>query len=232
MNINNELVLQLDINFNGIKIYQNTINEIFAYGIEEYNKLLLPFFLTLDDLKIPKEEQNKYNMFDLIMLEEELFYILVNSIRYFCKTDNIKTTKTKSGIGLNIDGGILNRDNYEEFCNIILKIHSKERLKEDILPENPRQKEIELKLREARARCKPKSDIQLCDIINIVKYGGKYHISTEEIKKMTLWDLSMAYYAKVGVSNWEDSLSIALVSGDKENKLDNLHWLKQLKVDK
>jgi hypothetical protein len=227
MDVNNELVLQYDINYNGIKIHQTTIDEMYQYGIEEYNKLLLPYYLTLDIFQIPPEEHDNYSIFDLICINEDIFFYLILSLRYFCKTDNITTESD----GIHVDGGVINRNNFEEFSQLILKIHAKEREKEEKLPDNPRQRELELKLRALRARHKPKNEIQLCDIMNIVKFGGKYHISINEIRQMTLWNLTMAYKAKVGVSNWEDSLSIALVSGDKENKLDDVHWIKQLKVD-
>mgnify|MGYP003611213275 CR=1 FL=1 len=44
-------------------------------------------------------------------------------------------------------------------------------------------------------------------------------ITTEEIKNMTLWELMNAYSAKLGVSQYQDTFSIALVAGDKDNNL-------------
>jgi hypothetical protein len=228
VDINNELVLPLDINFQGITIHQYTINDIFAYGIEKYNNLLLPYSITLDMLQIPIEEQEKYKIFDFIMYDDNLSSLLINSLIYFCRTDNIKKDKDC----IYVDKGLLNRDNFDEFGDIILKIHAQERIKEDKLPENPKQRELELKLRALRARHKSKAEFQLCDIINNVKYGGKYYIPIREVLKMTLWELYNAFNSKLGVDKSDSSLSIALVCGDKNNTLENNHWSKLLKVGK
>ena len=49
---------------------------------------------------------------------------------------------------------------------------------------------------------------------------------------MTLWELTNAYNAKLGVSQYENLFQIALVAGDKEHKLEDNHWTKLLKVGK
>lgn len=226
MDINNELVLQEPITFQGITIYQPTLREIFKYGINEYNTLLLPYVVTTDVLEMSEEEKSNIKTFDLIINNDQFLMYLYLSLQLFCRTDNIQIFEDR----IEINGNVLNRDNFDEFSEIILKINAKEKPKPDKLPDNPRQREIELKLRAAKARIKNKNELQLCDVINIVKYGGKYYIPLEIIKDMTLWELMNAYRAKLGVSNYEDSLSIALVAGDKENKLQDLHWTKQLKI--
>lgn len=226
MDINNELVLQEPITFQGITIYQPTLREIFKYGIDEYNTILLPYMITADILDIPEEDKIKINIFDVIINNNQLLMYLCVSLQILCKTDSIQAFEDR----VEVDGCVLNRDNFDEFSEIVLKINAKEKPKPEKLPDNPRQREIELKLRAARARIKNKNELQLCDVINIVKYGGKYYIPLDIIKDMTLWELMNAYTAKLGVSQYDDTLSIALVAGDKENKLQNLHWVKQLKI--
>lgn len=226
MDINNELVLQEPIIFQGMTIYQPTIREIFKHGMKEYDKLLLPYAISLDVLEIPEKEKENIKIFDLIIGNTQMLVSLLMSLIILCKTEDVKALDDH----IEINGNVLNRDNFDEFSDIVLKIHAKEKPKVDKLPDNPRQREIELKLRAARARIKNKNELQLCDVINIVEYGGKYHIPLDYIKNMTLWKLMNAYKAKLGVSRYEDSLSIALVAGDKENKLQDLHWTKQLKI--
>jgi hypothetical protein len=228
LDIYNELVLQEPIVFQGIKVYQPIIRDIFEYGIEKYNNFLIPYSIIYDMLGIPEGYEDKVKMFDAVLSDGQLFSLLYLSLRYFCKTEDITLYKNTIIIGTNI----LYRDNFDEFSDIILKIHAREKPKVDKLPDNPRQREIELKLREAKARCKPKNGFQLCDIINNVRYGGKYYISLDEIKQMTLWSLSNAFNAKIGLSNYDANFSIALVAGDKDNTLENNHWTKLLKVEK
>lgn len=226
MNINNELVLQEPIIFQGITVYQPTIREIHKHGMEEYNALLMPYAISLDVLDIPEEDKNKIKTFDLIISDTQILVRLLMSLIILCKTEDVKALDDH----IEINGSVLNRDNFDEFSDIVLKIHAKEKPKIDKLPDNPRQREIELKLRENRARARVKNEFQLCDIINNVKYGGNYYISTEEIKNMTLWELMNAYSAKLGVSQYQDTFSIALVAGDKDNLLRDKHWTKQLKI--
>lgn len=235
IDINNELVLQEPINFNGIIIYQPTVREIIKYGINEYNNLLLPYLITLDVFELTEEQKKDLKIFDLIILNQEIFLNLLLSIQVLCRCESQDINILKNEeiqYVIKIKDSILNRDNFDEFAKIVLKIHARERPKEDKLPENPRHREIELKLRSLRAKQKNNNEFQLCDIVNIVKYGGNYYISTEEIKNMTLWELNNAYKAKLGVSYYEDSLSIALVIGDNNNTVNNNHWSKLLKVSK
>ena len=228
MDINFELVLQETINFQGIKIYQPTLREIYSYGINEYNSLLVPYMVSLDLLDIEEEQKQQLKTFDLIISNEDILSYLLISLKILCKTDNITFMQNC----IMINDAYLHRDNFDEFSDIILKIHAREKPKQDKLPDNPRQRELELKFREYRAKQKNKNEFLLCDIINIVKYGGYYYISNEEIKNMTLWELTNAYNAKLGVSQYESLFQIALVAGDKEHKLEDNHWTQLLKVGK
>ena len=228
MDINIELVLQEPINFQGIKIYQPTIREIFSYGINEYNSLLVPYMVSLDLLDIEEEQKQQIKTFDLIISNEDILPYLLISLKVLCKTDNITFMQNC----IMINDSYLHRDNFDEFSDIVLKIHAREKPKQDKLPDNPRQRELELKLRSLRVKQKNKNEFLLCDIINIVKYGGKYRITTEEVKNMTLWELTNAYNAKLGISQYENLFQIALVAGDKEHKLEDNHWTKLLKVGK
>lgn len=231
MDISTELVLQEPINFNGLIIYQPIIRDIVKYGINEYNNLLLPYLVTIDMFRLSEEQKNNFKVFDLIILNQEILLNLLLSLSILCKCQSqdiniIENSKLQYVI--KIKEFELNRDNFDEFADIILKIHAREKPKEDKLPDNPRQRAVELKLREGRKRLDKKNEISFSDIINIVKYGGKYHISNDEIKEMTLWELMNAYKCKLGMSHYEDSFDIYLVSGNKDAIED--HWTKLLKV--
>jgi len=230
MDISIELVLQEPINFNGLIIYQPIIRDIVKYGINEYNNLLLPYLITLDIFDLTEEHKKDLKVFDLINFNQDIFLYFLTSLQILCRCQIKDIEIINNGIQneIKIKEGILNRDNFDEFAEIVLKIHARERPKEDKLPDNPRQRAVELKLREGRKRLDKKNEISFSDIINIVKYGGKYHISNDEIKEMTLWELMNAYKCKLGMSHYEDSFDIYLVSGNKDAIED--HWTKLLKV--
>ena len=227
MDIKLNLVLQEPIDFQDIRIYQPVLQEITQYGIEQYNTLLVPYSITSDMLNIPEEYKDNIKIFDVVINDQQVLQYLILSLQFFCKTDDIKVYKDV----IIVNNGILHRDNFDEFADIILKINAREKPKKEKLPDNPKHREIELKLRAARAKCKPKSEFNLCDIINNVRYGGKYYISLNEINQMTLWSLSNSFNAKIGLSNYDACFSIALVAGDKDNKLEDNHWTKLLKIE-
>lgn len=227
MDIKLNLVLQEPINFQGIKIYQPILHDIFEYGLDEYNKLLIPYSLSWDLMEFSEEQRERIKFYDLVISNEDIFHIFLESLLYFCKDETIQCVQN----GIKVGEGIITRDNFDELSEIILKINAHEKPKIEKLPDNPRQREIELKMREAKAKLKNKSEFQLCDVINNVRYGGKYYISLDEIKQMTLWSLSNAFNAKIGLSNYDANFSIALVAGDKDNTLENNHWTKLLKVN-
>ena len=122
------LELQKQIQFNKIDIYQPSLNEMLDYGIDEYNMLLLPFLLDVDDFDILDNNIIKnMNIFDILILNEATLTMLLNSISFFCKTDEIRFDEQKSVLFIN--DGFINRDNFDEFANIILQINAKSKEK-------------------------------------------------------------------------------------------------------
>jgi hypothetical protein len=222
------LILQEPIDFQGVKIYQPTLYEIFQCGVNIYNSLLLPYSLTWDMIGISEEKIEGLKFFDIVIKDKTLRELFVQSLMVFCHTDKIDINNDS----IKIESGLINRDNFDEFGDIILQINAREKQKIEKLPENPKQREIELKLRALRAKVKPKNEFQLYDIINNVRYGGKYYIPMSEIQEMTLWSLYNAFNSKVGLSNYDATFSIALVAGDKNKTLEDNHWTKLLKIDK
>lgn len=233
MDIDLNLELQEPINFYGITIKLPTILEILRYdkkhGEGAFNRLITPYIISIDSLgdDVPDEVKGSIKNFDIVYSDDRLIDCLIESIKYFCETDDIESVVS----GLKIDGVVLDRDNFDEFGDIILKINSRERYKAEPKPvyANERQRDIAEKLKEGRARMAKKNEVKLTDIINYCKFGGKSYIPASEIRKWTLWELMNAYKSILGVSGYENSYSAFLVSGN--NKLvEGKHWTDLLKL--
>ncbi|KKQ13982.1 MAG: hypothetical protein US25_C0032G0015, partial [Candidatus Moranbacteria bacterium GW2011_GWE1_36_7] len=77
----------------------------------------------------------------------------------------------------------LNRDNFDKFSELILKICGRERQKIEKSPifENDRQRESWIKLQEGRKRNAKNNVVNIEDIINICEFGRDEYIPIEEI---------------------------------------------------
>lgn len=227
MDIRLQLITQQPIIFNGIKIYQPSLSEILKVGIEEYNYQLLPFIVSMETLKLPIQT-GELSIFDVLTLENNLT-ILLTAIKQFCRLDEMKFDESLKR--LYIDNGYLDKNNFNEFSDIILKINSKERPKIEKIPEfaSEKQREIWEKIQKGRKRKESANQLYLFDMINACEFGGEYHIPMSEIMTWSLWRISNCYKAILSKSGYKDSFDIFLVSGEKE-LIENKHWLEQIKI--
>jgi len=226
------LKIQEPIEFYDIcTIYQPSFLEIFKYGIDGFEKLLIPYYITLDNLseEITDEQKEGLTNFDLLCSSQEFMSYLFVSLEFFCKS---KLDFDEKGISFDSFGGRLNRDNFDELANIILKTCGRERQKKEKKKvfANDRQRDIWEKLQEGRNRHAKKNELKLEDVINVCELGGNSYISIEEIKKWSLWRIINCYKSIMGIKNYEDSFSIYLISGQKE-LIEGKHWSEVIKLD-
>lgn len=235
-NLNLYLKLQEPIDFYDIcTIYQPSLIDILNYnkehGVDEFEKLLLPYCITLDALpdEITDEQKEGLTNYDLLFTSKEFIKYLFLSLDFFCKSE---IDCDENGICFDSFKGRLNRDNFDEFANIILKMCSRERPKKEKKKvfANDRQRDIWEKLQEGRNRHAKKNELKLEDIINICEYGGDLYIPIEEIKKWSYWRIMNCYNSKMGVSSYKDNFSIFLVSG-KSEIIEGKHWTELIKLD-
>ena len=234
LEIKTYLVTQKPIPFENILIHQLSFEEILNFGIEQFNQLLIPYLLTIDILDIPKKDKINLDLFeDIILKDSSLLISLIYSLQLFCKIDDIDILED----GIKIDNFILNKNNYEDFSNIVLQICVREKLKLEKPPrfkakEGTEEYEEALRrwnnLQEGRKRNAEKNTLQIYDVLNICEFYD-YYIPIETIVKWTLFKIMQCYKVKIGVSNYRDNFSIYLVAGDKKI-IENNHWLEQIKV--
>ena len=226
------LKIQKPIKFYDVCIIrQPSFDEMLEYGIDNFEKLLLPYYITLDSLpeEITDEQKEGLTNFDLVFSSQEFMSYLFMSLEYF---SNSKLDIDEKGIIFDSFVGRLNRDNFDELAEIILKICGRERPKKERIPifANDRQKDIWEKLQAGRKRFAMKNELKLEDVLNICEFGGKYHIHIEEIIKWTMWRIINCYKSIMGISSYEDSFSIYLINGEKE-LIEGKHWTELIKLE-
>ena len=231
-NLNLYLKLQKPIPFYDIcMIYQPSLEEILDYGVEDFEKLLLPYYITIDSLpdEITEEEKQNLTNFELVCSSQDIVNFLFVSLEFFCKC---KIDVDEKGIIFDGYNGRLNKDNFDEFAEIVLKICGRERPKKEKIPifKNDRQRDIWEKLQEGRRRSAKNNEVKMEDIINYCEFGGRSYIPIEEIKKWTIWRIMNCYSSTIGVSAYNDSFRIYLVSGEK-SLIENKHWTDLLKLN-
>lgn len=225
------LEAQKQINFNNIIIHQISLDEILEYGVDKYNMLMLPFLLDIDDFDIPdKDLIQGINIFDILTLENTTLTLLLDSISFFCKVDEIRFDEQKKIIY--IGDGYIDRNNFAEFAEIILKINAKQKIKKEKPPANmsEKQKDIWDKLQKGRQRAAEKSQVNLEDLINTCQFGGSYYISMAEILQWTMWNIARCYKSILGKANFKELFDIYCVTGEK-NLIENRHWTDLIKVN-
>ena len=229
-NLSVYLETQKPIKFNDIIIYQPSLDEILEYDIDKYNMLILPFLLDKDDFEfVDNSLIQNVNIFDILILKDNL-EMLLESISFFCKTNEIGLNEQK-GV-LYIGNGFIDRNNFSEFAEIILQLNAKQKPEKEIPPANmsEKQKEIWEKLRAGRQRTFEKSQIDLSDLINICQFGGQYFIPMSEILQWSLFNISRCYKAIIGKSNYQDLFDIYIVTGE-EKLIKNQHWTDLIKLN-
>lgn len=227
MDIRLELITGRDINFNGVKIIQKSISEILDLGMDNYNKLLFPFILDIENFNIPKFIGD-FSVFDILVLDSNI-EILLNSLKFFCNADKIQFDEHIKRIY--IHDGYLDRSNFEEFSKIILEISGKVKPEREKQPVFKSQKHQDIwdKIQKGRKRIAEQNKVELCDMINVCEFSGDYHIPISEIMDWSLWRIANCYKNILEKQSYRDSFEIFLISGDK-SIIENKHWLDRVKI--
>lgn len=236
------LVVGEPIDFYGIcTIYQPTLKDIMKFGIDKYEKLLIPYKITKEIFTI----NNNISDFDLLRTKiknrdsEEYIDVLslfIQSLKFFCKIEEkeISINAYDNSFVFNNDlNKSINRENFEEFCKIILEVNGTEKIKIEKSPmfSSERQKQIWELSQKGRAKSSKKDSINFATIVNIVKFGMDSLISKDIIKNMTIWEINNAYENIMKKERYRENLDICLVAGNENNELDLIHWSIKMKLD-
>ena len=155
------------------------------------------------------------------------------TLQLFCKCEDIYKRDNELLVKFNEkEPFVINNGNFEDICQIIMKMNGKDKIKVEKPPKNmsERQRDVWEKLQAGRKRENEKNTVHIYDMLNICEFGGNYHIPIEEIENWTLWKIMNCYKARVNMKTYDDSLHICLVSGDGKSISDKNHWHYKLMV--
>lgn len=242
-----ELLLGLPIVLDGIgEVYQPTILEIFTYGLEKYNNLFVPLTLGIDFLNVDVLERQQfkevYKDLDLFFFttpnNEKIFKYkdialldsLVLLLKFYLRKEDIKVNEEERQIIIN-GSGIINRDNFNNFIDVIYKITNKEKpiVEPPKVFTSSQQKDVYDKLIAGRQRGLTKDILNLETIINSVVHGAKSFIPYREVVSMTTYQLMNTYNSILKVEQYQNNFQVYLVCGDPKG-LDLTHWSQTLKI--
>lgn len=233
------LFMGRDIIFYSEKIKQPTIGEIIDLGWSKFfNEICLPYMINFEYVGIDENyiKDNKIKIFDLFWLpnkigEKTLLQILIESLVFIFKTENISVDTKEMSITIN--DLVINRDNFEElasYCRDIFKVqpYKKEEKEEVKVPEHLRQRYEKYKIHQQNN--KKDSSLEILKSMNyIVHY--QYSLDYKSMLNLTIFQFFNTQDSYVGKEYYENNLQSVFAGADAK-KIDLTHWMNKLKIDR
>src|SRR5574344_375311 len=222
MNLKSSLQMNRPYKFKDIcTLYPISVEYALSFdeNVEFLNKFM-PYMISKGVLSedLPKD----ISIFEIVCLNEQLFINRADTIMEICKTENIKMNTETLEIFIDDSTSSLNKDNFEEFSELVLemiqakKLTKAENKEPEFATEEGRQRWLQLqKNREAFNKKSGKDEAkQLYDIINIVQFGLGTYIPDNEILSWSYWKLIKSYMTVLNKTNYQNSFDVYLQTGD------------------
>lgn len=235
--IRTKLLLGKPILFKNSFIHQPTINEIDDITEEKFQTIILPFSVNLEVVNIPEEYKKDLKIYDLFFVPSilniegtDMILYLFEGLRFFFKTEEVILNDDNSII---IDNKtVINRDNFEELQDVILKISCNKRLelpKEKVF-KSEAQKKIHDSLQKARQKYRKKKKIEglLSTVINELVHEDS-EFTYQNICKFTLWQLINSLSVMRIKDEYKSNMQLIGSGGITDTSKMNLnHWKERI----
>jgi hypothetical protein len=252
-NIENlDLFFEDEIEWNGLKIQIPKINEIIKIKEDNYTKLLEPVctpFEYLEEIIPDKSLIKQYKTFDLFCLKyykengtEDYVYknkdgvpminILCKTICYFTKNHPKYIEQYKAIIFDNNSKSFINRDNFDDFAELIIRMNGVQKFKIQKMPEfkTERAKESWIKLHSGRTKTAKENEIFLLDKIIAIMLGSKSFIPKNIIKEFNIYEFNTVFNGVLNLDTWDRDFEKYLVGTEPKDLQIKKHWLYSLKL--
>ncbi len=221
-----KMLANVPILLDGISIYPVSVRQIAEFGYMEYNQALKILCIGKQDLKsLINEEISPFEFLQMSMLfdpkiEEQLRRLIL----LICKN---KAVFSEEKQGFIIGEGVLHKDNFDEFVNIIRIANC---LDVGNITENPSNEKAKILLEKRRNirnkirrnnRSGSDDGLNLHDLVSIVSTGLRLPIN--EVLEYSVYQLSDALKRLISKENYDTSI-YALIQGANKNDLDLKHW--------
>ena len=228
LNIEDEKLDSIDL-FNDVILNDQNMLYSMAYVLQLFckcdNVLQNNFSIVLEFKENPISKKD----LDIGIIKKSMFQKFLDKFR---KQEVVKTDITEKNQEVVTKTFTIDKNNFDDICEIIMKLNGKDKIKVEKPPKNmsERQRDVWEKLQAGRKRESEKNNVHIYDMINVCAFGGYYHIPIDEIDTWSLWEIMNCYKARVNIKTYDDSLKICLVSGDAKSISDKNHWHHKLMV--
>ena len=233
MNIKTCLLLNQPYKFKDVCVmYPISLKYAIDFDNEvDFLNMFMPYMISKEVLSSDNLED--ISLFEVVLSDDNLCNNFILTLQEICRTDNLKFNRNTLEIFIDDNTSSLNKDNFDEFSDIVLEMVQSKRL-EKAENSEPKFKTEEgrkrwLALQEQRKRRKEKEQgLNVYDIINIVQFGMGAYIPDSEILSWTYWKLLKSYSSILNKKGYENSFDIYLQCGD--SKLIEKHWSELIKL--
>ena len=228
-----KLLLREKLIVGGIELYQPTILEIVREGGEDVISTYIgALSFTVDHIEeIDDDVRAKLKNFDVVFYskDDKFKETVRNALKFFTNKPVFYRDEIEAiTVGKT---GLITRENYDEVVDAILKMHLRERVVPDRIKTqgmNNRQKKAYLNILKHRRDYASRHRFLLSDVMNIVKHGRESFLSTEELRKMTYFELYKAFEVLLSRDNYQEYLAFKTSANYKVEESVK-HWTLSVK---
>ena len=125
---------------------------------------------------------------------------------------------------------VINRDNFDDLADCVLKAYSKEQITPEEEPEfkNEEDRQTWLKIQKAKRRREAKESITLKDMLDVVLHSGTTSYTYESIVKLTYPQLINSYKIVMNIESF-NFMTCFLGMGVDTKEMDLTHWSEKIR---
>lgn len=184
------------------------------------------------------KDKLKFNIFDLLVLNEQFCLLLQDILNFFIKEDVIYSQENKYYIVKENAQvvGVITKDNYNNICDLICQRNCIKSSQTEDLSKVKNRKALEIlkKIKKGRAEKEKKSkadkNMELGNIISAVAN------KSQSLNILDIWDLTVFQiwdcFTRLNNNNIYDIQSMSVAAwGDKDNHFDATTWFKRIETN-
>lgn len=184
------------------------------------------------------EDKIKFNIFDLLISNEQFCLLLQNVLNFFIKEDVMYSQENNYYVVKENEQivGMITKDNYSSICDLICQRNCIKSSQEEILSKVKNKKALEIlkKIKKGRSekekQSKADKNMELGNIISAVAN------KSQSLNILNIWDLTVFQiwdcFTRLNNNNIYDIQSMSVAAwGDKDNHFDATAWFKRIETN-
>lgn len=207
-----------------IFIYPISIKEISKFGYTQYNQALKILCISRQEIKdLIGEDISPFEFLRVNMIFDPNIEKLLSKLLLLIFKNKVLFSDKKQAF--TIGNGLLNKNNFDKFVDVIREQNCIITEDTDEKPCNEKAKLILEKRRKVRNKLKKSSHVEenltIYDLVNIVSVG--MNLSINEVMEYSIYQLSSQFQRLMAKENYYVNI-LALIHGASKNNIDLKHW--------